>query len=126
MKKLIALILILAMTLPAAAFADVPLEEWVVEGNWMGFYYEGKKDENRLAVIVVLDDNNVAYYITQMFYKDEPGLGRSFIGTWEILADNIIHVVTGNNTSMNLQFVNHNLMLNIDDNNRMMFRAEWR
>lgn len=120
MKKLFVLILVIALILPAASLAGV--EEWMVEGNWMGYWHE--ENGARSITCIVLEEDNIAYFVTQFFHETEPGLGRSYIGTWSLSGD-IVHVKIGNNSSMDLQFKGNGLMIDTATN-RMLFLAEWR
>lgn len=99
MRKLIALVLILVLALPAAAFADDVRE--------VDYYYgyghiEIAKDGSPYMSIIYFAQDHTCYYLTQMFWHDEPGLGRSYIGTWEYTDNGEVFAKTGNNTSMTL------------------------
>ena len=106
MKRLLTIVLILALLMPAAAMA-VTVSDWMVEGNWMGFWEED--NGARSMICIVLEENNVAYYVAQFFHADEPGLGRAYIGSWD-LSDDIVHVKIGENTSLDLKFINGSTM----------------
>lgn len=99
MKKLITAILILAMLLSTAALAEQPN----VTGVWIST--ELLKDGAPSMAYVYLADDQTSYYVIQAFHKDEPGLGRQYVGTWEWTGEDTIFVKTGNNTSTNLRIL---------------------
>ena len=98
MKKLLSMILILALILPAAvsAAATGPVGCWA--------HYELLNDGAPDMTMLYLADDHTCYYLTQMYHTDESGLGRQFVGTWEQLADGSVLAKTGNNTSTTLRF----------------------
>lgn len=98
MKKLITLILILALILPAAmSAADTgPVGCWA--------HYELLNDGAPFMTMIYLADDHMCYYLTQMYHTNEPGFGRKFVGTWEQLTDGSVQAKTGNNTSTTLRF----------------------
>ena len=121
MKRFIALVLVFAVLLPSFGFAST-VEEWMVEGNWIGYWHED--NGARSMIFIELEEENRAYFVTQFFHADEPGLGRAYIGEWE-LNGNIVHVKIGNNTSMDLEFRGNGLMVDTLTG-RMLFLGEWR
>ena len=99
MKKLITVILILALILPAAALAsgmNSPVGCWA--------QYELLTTGAPSMCMLYLAENHTCYYVIQSFHEDEPGLGRQFVGTWEQQADGTVLAKTGNNTSTTLRF----------------------
>lgn len=98
MKKLIPIILILSLLLASAGLAD----ESDVVGCWT--HYELLTDGAPFMETVYLSADHSCYYLTQMFHPDREGLGRTFIGTWEMRADGTVYAKTGNNTHMELTF----------------------
>lgn len=118
MKKLFTLLLVIALLLPAAAGA---VDDWMVAGNWMGYWHE--ENGARSIICIVLEDDYTAYYVTQFFHESEPGLGRAYIGEWSRDGD-IVHVKTGNNTSTDLQFKGGIMIDTLTQ--RMFFLAEWK
>lgn len=96
MKKLITIILILALLLPAAALAAGPAGCWAE--------YEQLTTGAPSMIMLFLAEDGSCYYIIQAFDKDKPGLGRQFVGTWETLPDGTVEAKTGNNTSTKLRF----------------------
>ena len=105
MKKLITLILILALILPAAACADV--QKWMYEGAWTSYTYT----KNGISITTIyLEENGISYCVMQTFIDNEPGVGRAFVGTWAVTGPDTINVVIGNNTSLDLQYYTYNMM----------------
>lgn len=98
MKKLLALILVLALLLPAAALAA----ESDVIGCWA--HYSPLSDGAPFVEVIVLAEDHTCYYLSQMYSTDEAGLGRTFVGTWEMNADGTVTAKIGNNTSATLRF----------------------
>ena len=97
MKRLLALILILAL-LPVVALAD----ESDVIGCWV--HYELLKTGAPSVTFLFLAEGGVCYYLIQHFNVDEPGLGRTFVGTWEMQKDGSVLAKTGNNAETKLKF----------------------
>lgn len=95
MKKLITIILILSLFLPAAVLA-----ESAVTGVWIAT--EKLSTGCPSMTYLYLAEDHTSYFVIQAFKPDGPGLGRQFVGTWEELSSGDIHVVTGNNTSITL------------------------
>ena len=100
MKKLITIILILALILPAAALAD----EKNVVGCWGT--YETLSTGAPAMTMLYLAEDHTCYFLTQMFGPDEPAIGRQYVGTWEMKSDGNVYIKTGNNTDMTLVFSN--------------------
>jgi hypothetical protein len=94
MKKLITVILILCLFLPAAAFA---ISESDVIGCYA--YYEKLVSGAPAMYMIYFGPNHTCYYLIQAFSEDEPSLGRAYVGTWEVQSDGTIFAKTGNNTS---------------------------
>ena len=100
MKRLITVILILALLLPAAALAD----EKDVIGCWGA--YEILTTGAPSMIMVYLAEDHTCYYVNQMFRPDEPAFGRQYVGTWEMLSNGFVYIKTGNNANMTLMFSN--------------------
>jgi hypothetical protein len=98
MKKLITVILILSMLLPAAALAG----ESDVVGCWA--YYSVSSSGTPSMEMIYLADDHTCYFLIQSFDHDEPSLGRAFVGTWEMQQDGSVFAKTGNNTNTTLMF----------------------
>lgn len=120
MKKIFALILVLALVLPAAALSSV--EAWLIEGAWT---HVEDTESGKLITSMYLEEDGKAYFVTQMFYSEEPGLGRSFVGSWEFTGPDTIHVITGNNSSIDLTYHSFNMMFDHELHD-YYFRAEMR
>lgn len=120
MKKLIALILITALLLPFSAFADTDIPAWMMEGSWNHFESTAY---GMLLTSIYLDEDGTAYFVTQLFNAEGPGLGRAFRGTWEKTGVDTVHVVTGKNSSLDLTYCTYNMMFDYDLRN-YYFRAE--
>ena len=98
MKKLITVILILSLLLPAAAMT----EELGIVGCWS--HYELQTTGAPEIKTLYLAEDYTCYFIIQAFKPDGPGLGRSYVGTWELLDDGSVYAKTGKNTDMILRF----------------------
>lgn len=98
MKKLITVILVLALLLPVAVIAD----ESGVVGCWAT--YELLTTGTPSITVICLTEDHSCYYLAQMFHADEPGLGRAYVGTWEMLSDGSVFAKIGENTSKTLIF----------------------
>ena len=98
MKKLLAVVLILALLLPVAAFAD----DSDVVGCWA--HYELLTTGCPNMEMIYLAPDHTCYFLIQSFKSDDAGLGRTFVGTWEMQSDGTVLAKTGNNTSTVLSF----------------------
>ena len=105
MKKIAALILAAALLFSACAFAD----DADVVGCWA--CYEMLTDGAPAMSMLYLSDDHTCYYLIQSFHPDEPGLGRAYVGTWEIQNDGSIYAKTGNNTETILQLYSSNIAI---------------
>lgn len=95
MKKLMTITLILALLLPAVCLAET---------NQVDEYYgyahmEVAKDGSPFMSVIYFAPDQNCYFLTQMFWHDEPGLGRAYVGTWGYTADGLVFAKTGENTS---------------------------
>ena len=97
MKRLVCLLLVLVL-FPLVSLADG--SEYV--GCWAS--YETLTDGAPVMSMLYLSEDHTCYFVTQMFHPDSPGLGRSYVGTWEILSDGTLRAKTGNNTETKLKF----------------------
>jgi hypothetical protein len=110
MKKLITIILIVAMILPAAVIAEEGMTSPV--GCWAG--YELQTTGTPAMYMIYLAEDHICYYLIQSYNKDEPDLGRQFVGTWEQKADGSVSAKTGNNTTTTLRFAdNYTVAMNM-------------
>lgn len=102
MKKLLAIILILALLLPAIALADAvnPVGCWVK--------YEILNTGAPSMAMLYLAEDHTCYYMVQAFHKDSAGLGRVHVGTWEYKPDGIVYAKTGENTETLLSIADNN------------------
>ena len=95
MKKLVAVVLLLALITPVAALA---MSEADVPGCYV--YYDLLKSGAPQMTMFYLAPNYSCYYLIQSYHEDEPGIGRSYVGYWEVQGDGTIYAKTGNNTDM--------------------------
>lgn len=95
MKRLFCLFLLLIL-LPVAAFAD---------DSFIGCYasYSLLKDGTPDMEMICFAEDGACFFLTQSFHADEPGLGRSYVGTWTV-EDGELTAKTGNNTSLRFRF----------------------
>lgn len=100
MKKLIALILAVALLLPAAAFA---LDE--IDTDYGYAHMEVTRDGSPYMAVIYFAEDHTCYYLAQMFRHDEPGLGRAYIGTWEYTDEGYVFAKIGDNTSITFKVV---------------------
>ncbi len=98
MKKLLAVVLLLALLLPISAFAD----DSKIIGCWST--YNLRTDGAPVIASLYLSENNVCYYVIQSFSADDVSLGRAFVGTWSKNSDGSITAKTGQNTEVTLVF----------------------
>lgn len=99
MKKLLSFLLILALLLSSVALSEdlssicggwATVEKLTTGSPSMSFFY--------------LAEDYKSYYLIQSFKEEEPGLGRAYVGYWEVMEDGSVFVKTGNNTSLTLSF----------------------
>ena len=102
MKKLLAVFLIFALLLPVAAFAD----DSDVVGCWAS--YQLLTTGCPCMTMLYLADDYTCYYFTQMYEHDEVGLGRTFIGSWEMQRDGSVFVKIGNYATLTLELYGSN------------------
>ena len=119
MKKLITMILILALILPASALGDI--SAWMLEDTWT--HTELMKTGVGIISLYLTEDGK-AYYTAQTF-MDEPGTGRSYIGSWEFTGPDTILVFIGENTEIELCYQTYNMMYDTKTRD-MYFRAAMR
>lgn len=111
MKKLIALILILAVLVPAAVLAEEP--------DFFGAYtmtlmMEKDRDAPFISSIK-FSENGTCYYCEQMFYSDRPGASVALIGEWEYNEDGDIVVKLGRtHASFTLHFLKDGDLINTE------------
>lgn len=97
MKKVVTMLLVIVLLLPAAALAITDQE---VVGCYV--YYELLTTGCPSMTMFYLGPDHVCYYLIQQYRHDEPSLGRAYVGTWEMQSDGSVYAKTGNKTSMNL------------------------
>lgn len=97
MKKLITIILILAMLLPA-----VTLAEENKEIDYYGGYahIEISKDDTPIMYVIYFAEDYKCYFLAQAFDSKRPTIGRAFVGNWGYTSDGEVHAVTGENTEI--------------------------
>ena len=96
MKRFFALLLVLVLLLSASALADG------VVGCWA--HYELLTTGCPSMTMLYLAEDHTCYYLIQSYDHDEPGIGRTFVGTWEMQADGTVLAKTGNNSDTVLYF----------------------
>lgn len=97
MKKLITLILILSLAVPAAALAS---NESDYVGKWI--YTEYKTDGTLTFILIDIQPDHTAISVFGHADGDRSKVpGRSFIGSWQMTSTGI-HVVSGYNTEKDL------------------------
>ena len=97
MKKLITVILILVVLVPACAFA---VDESDVVGCWA--HYDVQNNGAPSMSMLYLSEDHSCYFIIQSFKPDEAWIGRTYVGTWKLLDDGSVYAKTGNNTDTKL------------------------
>ena len=120
MKKLITMLLILALALPAAALADV--KAWMLDGTWT---YTDYMNDGVGIVSLYMTEDGKAYYTAQAFIGEEPGISRAFVGSWEFTGPDTVLVTIGENTQIELCYQTFNLMYDVKTKS-MYFRAAMR
>lgn len=100
MKKLIAIILAIALILPAAALAaDKEVSEFY------GYAHINiEKDGSPYMSTIYFGENQTCYYFTQMFHAGETGFGRAYVGIWGYTADGDVFAKVGNSESAKIVF----------------------
>ena len=98
MKKLIAIILILALLIPSFAFA-------VKDNDFIGTWVNVIGDDTKYITVIVLTSNYICYCsVTTINPDGSAGFSRTHVGKWYTKATTYgtrIHMETGENTSMN-------------------------
>jgi len=97
MKKLIAVLLIIALFLPAIALA-----EGSVVGCWA--HYELLKTGAPSMEMLYLAEDHTCYFIIQSFHEDSAWIGRTYVGTWTLQDNGTVLAKTGENTETILYF----------------------
>ena len=104
MKKLITIILALALILPVAAQAS----ESDVVGCWA--HYDVQLNGAPAMQMLYLAENHTCFFIIQSFKEDEAWIGRTFVGTWEMQGDDVVYAKTGNNSDTTLKLNTNNTL----------------
>ena len=99
MKKLFTLILILCLLLPVFALGEDPEIDYTTGYAHLDLLNDGAP----MMSMIYFSSDGTCYYLTQMFHTDEPGLGRSFVGTWEYTGDGNIFARIGNKSTVTLR-----------------------
>lgn len=102
MKKLITVILILFLLLPAAALAESTPE--------IDFYYgyahiEVTRQGLPVMYMIYFAEDHTCYFTVQAFNSDSPSIGRAHVGTWEYTPDGEVYAKTGENTDITFHIV---------------------
>lgn len=97
MKRFACLLLVLLL-LPLVSLAD----ESKYVGCWAS--YDHLTTGAPAMSMLYLAEDHTCYFVIQSFHIDEPGLGRAYVGTWEVLSDGSIRAKTGDNTDTELRF----------------------
>ena len=103
MKKLIAVLLILVLFLPSAVLAD----GLYFTGCWV--HTEMFTTDCPSVTFICLREDHKCFYLIQGFKEDEAGLGRTYVGTWDI-EDGYVVAKTGNNVTTTLVFDDERLV----------------
>ena len=109
MKKLIAVVLILVVLIPACAFA---IDESDVVGCWA--HYDVLETGEPCMSMMYLSEDNTCYYLIQLFHVDEAGLGRTYVGNWELIDDDSLYAKIGNNSDVNLRFTSDGIAIDVE------------
>ena len=96
MKKAFLLLLALCLLLPAFSSA---LE---IDPYYAYCHVELTKSGSPYMATLYFTEDQKVFFSCQMFYEDEPGLGRSFIGEWEYTPEGEIFAKIGNTATMTL------------------------
>ena len=99
MKKLIAIILIIALAVPALAMAESPLS---IIGCWA--HYELQTSGAPQMTMLYLAEDHTCYYMIRSFQPGEEGNGRVYAGTWEMDENCTVTAKTGENSTTVLRF----------------------
>ena len=97
MKKILSFILILALVLPALAFA----EEYEIDEFYGYAHMDVSADGSPVMYMIYFAPDHTV----QSFRHEEPGLGRAYVGTWEYMDDRCIFAKTGDNTDITFKMV---------------------
>lgn len=101
MKKLIALFFAFSLVFSAASCESMPFEEYC---DFYGYaHIETLKSGAPAMSFIYLTKDHTCYYLTQTFSPEEPRLGRSYVGTWEMLDDGKIFAKIGDNATRTLK-----------------------
>lgn len=120
MKRFFVFAFVIVLLLPACSFADVDVPAWLIEGSWNHFE---KTNDGMLLTSMYLSEDGTAYFVTQLFNSDGPGIGRAYLGTWEKTGSDTLCVYTGTNSSVDLTYCTYNMMYDYSLRN-YYFRAE--
>lgn len=109
MKKLLTIILAVALILPAAALA----EDWL--DCDIGYCHtEVNKDGAPYFGFIFFTEKGVCYYCEKMFYADRPGQENAFIGTWEYDSDSDLSVYYRGNKLFTLHKLSEGNLINTE------------
>ena len=111
MKKLITIIMVLALFLPAAVIAEEP----DCDAAYVHIEMNEKDHDAPFIAAIKFAQNNTCYYCEQTFYSDRPGQSNALIGTWEMTSDGEVLVKLGNlNAAFTLHFLKDGGLINTD------------
>ena len=97
MKKLFIIILIFALLLPFVVLAE---DASSFVGVWVS--HELLTTGAPSMSYLYLAEDHTSYYVIQSFKPDAPGLGRQYVGTWEITGPGEVYIKTGNNSYVSM------------------------
>lgn len=96
-----------------AALADDVDESYYV-GSWVNISQHANGTGETMSVMDLTDDHYVYFLIYSIRKSDDPpGTGRAAYKTWSA-SGNKVHVIIGNNTSMDLRVIDQDHMYNVD------------
>lgn len=106
MKKLVTMILVLALLLPSSAFTVVGDSPYF--GRWVGVEYHAvSRYSTQLHFIRIMDNGAAAYYVINMIDAGAITSGKiegeQYVGRWEALDDGTLRVPTSPVTYVDLK-----------------------
>lgn len=98
MKRLITIILVLALLLPAAALA---YDESHAVGCWVT--YDLLTTGAPAVRFIYLAEDHTCFFLVHQFGEDsDSGIGRTYVGSWKMTADETVEAKIGENTTTTL------------------------
>ena len=95
MKKLLCVLAVLLLLIPAAHGEDLADDEKAFVGVWVR--YHEYKDSGVIFELFQLTADHQVYYLNQTFKPGEVGYGRQAAKTWQKIRDNRILITYGEN-----------------------------